>query len=71
MAGIKGALQYEKFKRGEPLTRKGAMLAHCYQCNGEEEGAVDCQGKSCPLYQYFYYKGKSAKKEKADETTIS
>ena len=58
MGAIRGALQYKKFKEGKPLTRKGVMLAHCFACNGEEEGGVDCQGSSCPLYQYFPYRGK-------------
>lgn len=56
MARIKGRLQYENFKKGKSLTRKGAMLANCYMCNGEDESNVDCQGsKSCPLYQYSPY----------------
>ena len=59
MSAIKGAKEYEKFKRGESLTRKQAMLAQCYVCNGEEEGAVDCHGKSCPMYQYQHYRGKN------------
>ena len=66
MGAIKGALQYEKFKRGESLTRKGAMLAQCYICNGEEESAVDCQGKSCPMYQYFHYRNKTRKKDRVN-----
>lgn len=61
MAGIKGAREYERFKNGESLTRKQAMLAHCYACNGEEDSAVDCQGHSCPMYQYFHHKGKTRK----------
>lgn len=56
---IKGAYQYRQFQEGKPLTRKNAILAQCYVCNGEEEGGVDCQGgNSCPLYQYFPYRGK-------------
>jgi hypothetical protein len=58
MAGIKGAREYEKFKRGESLTRKQAMKAQCYECNGFDESGVDCLGVSCPLYQYRLYPGK-------------
>lgn len=47
MGQIKGANFYAKFKEGKALTRKQAMLAQCYMCNGEEESAEDCQGKSC------------------------
>ena len=57
MGQIKGANQYSKFKQGKPLTRKQAMLANCYQCNGENEGREDCKGgETCPLYQYFSYR---------------
>ena len=56
---IKGASQYRLFKEGKPLTRKGVLLAQCYICNGEEEGGEDCLGsETCPLYQYFSYRGK-------------
>jgi hypothetical protein len=56
---IKGARQHQLFQEGKPLTRKQAILAQCYVCNGSEEGGVDCQGsETCPLYQYFPYRGK-------------
>ncbi len=59
MGQIKGAAQYEKWRAGKRLTRKEAMLAQCYICNGEKEGAEDCLGeKTCPMYQYFHYRGK-------------
>ena len=44
---------YEKFKRGEELTRKQSMAAQCYECNGYDvEKAHDCLGKSCALYAW-------------------
>ena len=56
---IKGSRQYKLFQEGKPLTRKGAILAQCYVCNGEEEGGEDCLGgETCPLYQHFPYRGK-------------
>jgi len=59
MSIIKGKLAYKSFIKGKKLTRKEAILASCYICNGEETGSVDCLGAtSCPLYQYFPYKGK-------------
>lgn len=62
---IKGSRQYKLFQEGKPLTRKGAILAQCYVCNGEEQGGVDCLGsETCPLYQYFSYRGK----KKAEDT---
>jgi hypothetical protein len=61
MGQIKGQKEYEKFQKGSTLTRKQAMLANCYMCNGLETSAVDCQGKSCPIYQYQPYRGKRVK----------
>ena len=55
MGIIIGQLQYRNFLKGERLSHKGAIFAHCYQCNGENEGGVDCQAKKCPLYPYFPY----------------
>lgn len=56
MAMVKGKRQYERWLRGEKLTRKQAMVANCYNCNGLDEGAEDCGGeRSCPLYSYFFY----------------
>jgi hypothetical protein len=54
MGIIKGALEYQKFKSGKPLTRKQALLAQCYECNGYE--AEDCLGVSCPLYRWSPYR---------------
>ncbi len=57
MGKIKGQQQYEKWQSGAKLTRREAMLAHCYECNGFEQGGEDCHGaKNCPLYAYFPYK---------------
>ena len=61
MGQIKGAREYKMFQKGEYLTRKGAMLANCYMCNGLEESAEDCQGKNCPIYPYQPYRRKRLK----------
>lgn len=54
---LQGGKEYKKFLNGKKLTRREAMLAHCYECmGGYEEGKQDCLGKSCPLYQYYPYK---------------
>jgi len=52
MGVIKGQKEYRKYKDGQRLTRKQAILAQCYDCNGGDESNADCQGYSCPLYQY-------------------
>ena len=57
MGAIKGHREFRKWKRGESLTRKEAMLAHCFVCNGELESATDCLSqKSCPMYAYSPYR---------------
>ncbi len=44
---------YQKFKNGKSLTRKEAMEAQCYECNGYDiESSHDCLGVNCPLYQW-------------------
>ena len=58
MGVIKGTKEYKKFKRGEKLSRKEAMLAMCYECNGYEDSNTDCRGIDCPMYEYQHYKGK-------------
>lgn len=58
MGVLKGQKQFEKFESGKQLTRKEAILATCYQCNGLDDAAEDCLGgKSCPLYQVSHYCG--------------
>ncbi len=44
---------YKKFKEGRPLTRREAMEAQCFECNGfTAEKKDDCLGASCALYRY-------------------
>lgn len=53
MGILKGQKEYEKFKRGESLTKHEAILATCYECNGLDKSNEDCNGEyACPLYQY-------------------
>ena len=56
MGLIKGQIEYNKWKTGVEITRKEAILANCYMCNGLEESSADCQGKNCPMYQYQPYR---------------
>ncbi len=51
---VKGAIEFKRFKDGKSLTRKQAILAQCYECNGYD--AQDCLGNSCPLYGYHPYR---------------
>lgn len=57
MGMIKGQNHYEALIAGKKLTRKQAMLAKCYECNGLNESNHDCGVKRCPMYQYSPYKG--------------
>lgn len=52
MGMIKGQNEYNKFKKSIKLTRKQAILAMCFECNGLKESSIDCKAKTCPLYQY-------------------
>jgi hypothetical protein len=64
MGLIKGQLEYRKWKKNQRLTRKEAMLAQCYDCNGQEQ--VDCKAeKSCPMYQYSPYNSSTATEKPA------
>lgn len=55
---ILGGKEYTKWTTGKLLTRKEAMLANCYQCNGFEDSSEDCLGETCPMYQYHPYRGR-------------
>jgi len=61
---MKGFAAYKKFLDGKQLTRKEAILAQCYVCNGLSDGGQDCKGKSCPLYEYMPYRVPSEPKKK-------
>ena len=56
MGVIRGQTEYRRFKAGEKLTRKQAMLALCFECNGQEDSRCNCLGVSCPLYGYHPYR---------------
>lgn len=63
---MRGRREYERFKKGEGLTHKQAILAQCYVCNGMDEGGEDCKGISCPLYQFMPHR-KDRKKRQITE----
>ena len=64
MGAIKGGAAYSKFRQGKALSRGQAILAMCYVCNGQNEGGVDCLGRSCPLYQFMPYRADVARERK-------
>jgi hypothetical protein len=62
MGQLIGQKEYKSWKEGKRLTFKGAILGHCYECNGETESNSDCLGfKTCVLYQHSPW-GRKAKK---------
>lgn len=61
---IKGQKPYEKFKEGKKLSYYQSILAQCYVCNGRDEGGIDCNGSSCPLYRFMPYRKDKVKKVK-------
>ncbi|MBI5327303.1 MAG: hypothetical protein HZB80_03280 [Deltaproteobacteria bacterium] len=60
---MKGYKDYQRFRAGEPLSRKQAILAQCYICNGASEGGEDCRGRSCPLYQFMPHRANRLKRQ--------
>ena len=68
---MRGKREYERFKRGEPLSHKQAILAQCYACNGLDEGGEDCKGASCPLYQHMPYRAGRVKKQISEARRIA
>ena len=58
MGQIKGGKEYKLFQSGKKLTRKQAMLAMCYDCNGGDESNSDCEGTLCPMYDYHPHRAK-------------
>ena len=55
MGRIKGAKEFDKFKKGERLTRKQSMTGKCFECNGQEESKADCEVDTCPMFAYRLY----------------
>lgn len=42
--------------KSEKLTRKNAILYHCWQCMGwYSDGKQDCENTNCPLYSFMPY----------------
>ncbi|HBO83646.1 MAG: hypothetical protein A2073_03630 [Deltaproteobacteria bacterium GWC2_42_11] len=58
---MKGGKDYWRFKAGEILSYRQAVLAQCFICNGGAEGGGDCKGRSCPLYQFMPYRADKPK----------
>ena len=54
MGLVKGQRDYQRWKKGERITRQEAIEAQCFECNGGE--SAYCGGeKSCTLYGYSQF----------------
>lgn len=54
-AHARGRNEYLKFLRGENLSLKQAVLAHCYDCTNMEAGRQSCDIDDCTLFQHHNY----------------
>ena len=64
----KGKNEFISYLRGVEITRGQSMTAACYTCMyGYDGGPEDCQGYSCPMYNYFPYKTKASRREYTEE----
>ena len=60
-----GKKELLKYKNGNSLSRKEAIIAKCYDCCGcFQDGKFDCLIDDCPLYPWMAYKGLKEKGER-------
>jgi hypothetical protein len=53
-----GKADLVRYRKGEKLTQREAILAKCYECmGGYADGRRDCRIKDCPLYPFMPYVG--------------
>ena len=51
-----GRRELVKYLEGKKISRKEAMSAFCYECQGYcKDGRVDCENVNCPMYPYMPY----------------
>ncbi len=72
MGKIIGQKEYEKFRSGQTLSYREAVLAQCFVCNGQESSAADWQDNgACPLYQFQPYNPNRKKSVKGTSLNLS
>jgi hypothetical protein len=61
-----GKSEYIKFKNGEALSHKEAILAQCYACyiEGADPKELDCLSNNCSLYAFQPYNQNPNKKKR-------
>ena len=51
-----GRRELVKFLEGKKISRKEAMIAFCYECQGYyKDGRISCENTDCPMYPYMPY----------------
>ena len=51
-----GKRELVKFLESKPVSRKEAMLAFCYECQGYyRDGRITCENVNCPMYPFMPY----------------
>jgi len=62
---FRGRQEYIRFIKGEKLTQREAIIAHCYDCMGYYEGGTeDCESQLCPLRPFMPYASPGIKHKK-------
>jgi len=52
----RGKSKLISYLKGEHITRKEAIYAYCYDCQGYcEDGKAECEQTQCPLYAYSQF----------------
>ena len=52
----RGKSKLISYLKGEHITRKEAIYAYCYDCQGYcEDGKKECDQLQCPLYPYSQF----------------
>lgn len=69
----RGKKELVKLLTGGKLSAQECIYAKCYDCMGwyEDEGAVDCLCKNCPLYPKMPYNKNKVKSKVVSEETIA
>jgi hypothetical protein len=63
MGLFKGKRDLEKYREGRKLNLKHSVWAKCFECNGFEEGGIDCGVPGCPICPYNPYRDAKPEKE--------
>jgi hypothetical protein len=63
-----GKEEFLRFQKGERLTMKQALLAHCYDCTGHyTDGRKDCEMQTCPFHPFMPYNRDRVRRVLTDE----